>query len=277
MLVGARNNILLSGILVSLVCMIGFVLILAGLLSGEYHIDDTTFNTYQYWWFMYEGVHQNNYHYVFVIIGLSLLLVFSFSMSIIFRSLFKRIASAEVFFFSLFICSLSIESLRLLSLFFHLVWNFNLTGLITSRIVYFGRFFGLLCFFFSSLYSIEVKYQKYGNLLGGAVILSIIIAYIVPFDTSEFLSTFLYKLGDESGVCMIYSGLSIIIVINFIVATIIRQKRFLGIVVASLLILAGYTALLFISGPLPLVLEFLALLGGTILFYVQMGKIYFWY
>jgi hypothetical protein len=276
MLIGIRNNILLTGILLSLIFIAGFSLFLYAIFSADRTVDDTIFEEHHYWWFVYGEVKENNYFFISVIIGLAILLVFSFSFGLAFRSLFKRIASPEVFFFSLFLSLLSLESFRLLNLFFRLSWNFVFPGIICSRIVYFGRFFGLLCFLLSSLYSIEVKYQKYGNLLGVAFILSIILTYIVPLDSSVFLSTFLYKLGDEMGVFIIYFGLSFIILINFIVATIMRQRRFIYIVIASIFILVGRDFFSFNINPLTLVLGFISILSGTILFYVQMGKIYLW-
>ncbi|MBN2443314.1 MAG: hypothetical protein JXJ04_18280 [Spirochaetales bacterium] len=276
MLLTVRNNILFAGIIISCIILCCIIISIYLFATSEILFPGKLEFKLQYWWFLYSDEAVNSGFLLDSIINITIFLIFCFIAGIIFRRLFKKIASPEIFFYAVFLFSFSFEGFRVFLLYIQLGMPVYL-GLLFSRIVIFGRFFGLMAIFLSSLYALEIKFQKFGTLLGGALILSLIIAYIVPMDSSTILSQLIYKPGDELSIFIANIALGFFALVNFFVAAINRNKRFLYIILASLLIICGRELFLFIVGPVTGSAGLTLLFVGTYLFYRHMDRIYLWF
>ena len=86
--------------------------------------------------------------------------IFAFTAGLILRNLFQKIASPEIFFFSLAILSLSFTSVRSLLLIEGFPdYPIYLSETIT-RAVYFGKIITVLCLFTSGLFSTGISFIK---------------------------------------------------------------------------------------------------------------------
>lgn len=276
MVLNVRNNILLAGIFISFIILCSILMSLYLFVNSEILFPSKFEFKLQYWWFIYSDSPVTPGFLLDSIINITIFLLFCFIAGLIFRRLFKKIASPEIFFYAVFLFSFSFEGFRVFLLYIELGMPVYL-GLLFSRIVIFGRFFGLMAIFLSSLYALEIKYQKFGTLLGGALVLSLIIAYIVPMDSSVILSQLMYKPGDELSIFIANISLGFFAIVNFLVAAIKRNKRFFYIILASLLILLGRELFLFIAGPVTGSAGLAFLFVGTFLFYRHIDRIYLWF
>lgn len=276
MLVSVRNNILLAGIIISFLIFCGILYSLCLFVTSDVLFPGKLMVKPQYWWFFYKEAPEEPGFLLNSIINITIFLLFCFIAGIIFRRLYSKIASPEIFFYAVFLFSFSFEGFRVFFLYIQLGMPVFF-GLLFTRIVIFGRFFGLISIFLSSLYSLEIKYQNFGVLMGVVLTLSLIAAYIIPLDSSTILSQLIYKPGDEMSFFLANISLGLFAIINFLVAAYQRNKRFLYITLASLIIFGGRELFLFTTGPVTGSAGICLLFIGTFLFYKQMDRIYLWY
>jgi len=202
--------------------------------------------------------------------------VFAFSIitSLLLFHYFKKKISPEIFFFILFILSLSLQTIRLFQ--FQLI-SLDLSpyfGVIVTRVFYFFRLFGLFCFFASSLFPIGVKFQKFGTILLSIFLLSFTISTLVPIDPTNINSDFLYKISDSTSILIMILSIRLLTIVNFTRAAITsKSKSYLMILIASALIITG-EELLFIN-PFPLA-SFILILIGTIFYSRSVYNFYLW-
>ena len=230
-----------------------------------------------FWWLRYGSAPAAYAGLTWDIAGLFALLLVCLVAGIVLRRLYHRTASAEVFFIIFFLCSLALEALR--------IWNglFLLEVLplsistIGTRIVYFGRIFGLVCLLFGSVYAVEIRFKRFGVLLLCSIFLSLVFAYVLPLDSSVILSNFLYRLGDERSTLLFVLVLQIAIGLNFFIAGLKRQQRgFVFAAISVLLMLAGRDLLLFQISLFSLIAGELVFVAGLGLFSRQMRRLYLW-
>lgn len=276
MLVGFRKNILIGGLLFSLLLIIILISAIYFLFASGFNFNDFSLLKSNTWWFTYEFL-SSQYIHIWAFLSIFLILVFILISGIMLRILFKKTASPELFFYTIFLFSFSFESFRILNIFFYFYQTPLYFCIFNSRLVYFGRIFGILSIFCSSLYAVEIKYQKFNILISVSILLALILAYSLPMDSTILLTNFLYRLGDEVGIFFLNYAFVFFIILNFLIAAIKRQKRFFYIVLAVFIVLSGRELLFFIANPAMIIINLFLIAGGTILFSRQIDKIYLWF
>jgi hypothetical protein len=271
---GYRNNILTAGIVLMSVMLIAYFVTLilivftgwAGFEQIFHKIEDqasaeTRSSWYHLW---YSG-------------GLFLLILICFFSCTVLKRLYQRTASAEIFFFMFFLFSISFEVIWLWSGVAIVTGAPVFLGILLSKILLFGRFFGLISLLFSSLYAIEMSYQKFPILMLSPVLISLALTYTLPIDSSALTNNFLYKLGDIKSHWIVTIVLEIVTILNFLIAAYKREKpSFAWIALGVLLILLGREMLIFMHSPLPIAISILLAIIGIWLFSRQIYRIYLW-
>jgi hypothetical protein len=210
-------------------------------------------------------------------LGLLILLLFSLSTNMALRNLYIKTSSLEVFFLFLFLLSLTLESLRGLATLPHSLNAPLYIRNILSRSVYWGRVFGLLCLFTSSLYGVGFKYSNHSALVIALLFISLVLGSILPLDITAIQGELLYKLGDRKGYMFLSYTLGLLLIINFLAAAFIRSsKRFLIIALAGLLLLVGRELVFLSLQPLFFLPGLVLLVLGTLIFSRQIGLFYLW-
>lgn len=210
-------------------------------------------------------------------LGLLILLLFSLSTNMALRNLYIKTSSLEVFFLFLFLLSLTLESLRGLAALPHSLNAPLYIRNILSRSVYWGRVFGLLCLFTSSLYGVGLKYSNHSALVITLLFISLVLGSILPLDITTIQGELLYKLGDRKGYMFLSYTLGLLLIINFLAAAFIRSsKRFLIIALAGLLLLVGRELVFLSLQPLFFLPGLVLLVLGILIFSRQIGLFYLW-
>lgn len=209
------------------------------------------------------------------LVGIAALVFISVLMNLGVRSRYRRTDSPELLFVMLFCLSLCPEVWRLGNLLFPALGLPRYLSVLVTRVVLFSRFFGLLCLLASSLYAAGMNYTRYPILIGGTVVLAFTLAGILPLDTSIYEATFLYKLGDRQGYLFILTILAVVMTIDFLIAARVRgSSRFVVVAGACVFLFGGRELLQQGVAPLPIVLGFVLLVAGAVVFVRQVVVFY---
>jgi hypothetical protein len=210
-------------------------------------------------WFIHDQVPIGS---VWSIASTVVLTFFGFFAFVVLRVFFKKIGQAEVFFFSLFIFSFLLDSLRLVIINLKYFSFSPLFGIFLSRTVLGSRIFGLLCLFLSGLYALDFQYQKFEIIISVSAFVSFLFAFILPFDPQVFMTNGLYKLSNEQDFFILYLVIVVFISINSI--TTIARGRTLLIPVGIWGLLVSTEILFFSLSPLSFGIGTILLLGSFI-------------
>ena len=276
MLVGFRNIILAGGMLFILLLLAGLFLGLYLLFAGNFSLADFSALQSNVWWFTYENLAEDS-AYLWALVSIITIFVLILCAGFVLRILFRKTAAPELFFFIIFLFTFAFEGLRVLNILFYFYKVPLYLEVFNSRFVYFGRIFGVFMLFCASLYAVEMKYQKFNIVIGVFALAALLLAYLLPLDPSILLTNFLYRLGDESSFFFINFAIALFSILNFLVAAVKRQGRFLPIMFAVLSVLGGRELLFYTLNPWMLAAGLALVCGGIIVFSKQIDKIYLWF
>jgi hypothetical protein len=137
---------------------------------------------------------------------------------------FRKTTAPEMLFFAMFVLSLGLEVWKL----GHIVFVFESLpahlAVNITRIVHFGRLFGMLCLFVSTLYLTGIDYQQTGVALNMAALITLTIVYVMPVDHLVLHPNLVHKIGDESMMQMVMLVLQLLSIANVTYA-VAYQKR----------------------------------------------------
>ena len=199
-----------------------------------------------------------------------LLLVFIFF-------LFEKTHALEISFFSLFIFSLSIESLQLL---FPLQVRYPLLTVFMAsiaRIIFFFRFGACLALLTSSLFAHKTFTRETGSIVFLLSFVAFALSHTIPIDTVHTLSFFLfsrsyrYLLYSFSGIICVLAVLSFLSV--GIYRSIIEYRK---AAIRLLIMLIAYTVLLYSGSCFFTLLGIAVLLAGGFFFLKAIHQFYLW-
>lgn len=192
------------------------------------------------------------------------------------RVYFKKTTSVEIFFFSFFILSLSFESLRVLQIVLHYQNTSILFGILVTRLIFFGRFFGLLCLFFSGLFTTWLEFQRVGIVLSISFLIPLLLSLVIPVGT-DIQPDLLYSLGNRWDLRIFEVAVEFFSVMNFfIAASIIRARDYAWMGAGILLLLIGREMTLTFMGIPALLIGTASLLSGSVLFGGKTHSLYLW-
>jgi hypothetical protein len=266
----ASRNVLLFLFFIIAIGLFGFSILNTALL-GFAAAQGTDFGFFEShaFWFIHDQVPGGS---VWSIAGAVILAFFGFFAFVVLRVFFKKIGQAEVFFFSLFIFSFLLESLRLVVInfqFFSLSPDF---GIFMSRVVWGSRIFGLLSLLLSGLYALDFQYQKFEIVMAVMVSISFLFAFVLPCDPQVLLTNGLYKLSNEHDFFIIYFVIIFFISITNIIT--LTRGRTLIIPVGIAGILLAREILIFSLSPFWLGLGVILLLGSFIVAFKGFGSLF---
>jgi hypothetical protein len=146
-----------------------------------------------------------------------------------------------------------------------------------SRIILFGRYFGLFSLFTASVYAVGLKAQKQRNIITIIAVITLIIILGVPVDTQAWDSSLNMITGYTSMFRLIETGAFLITTISFFIAAWLRSSRdFIFIGAGAVLALLGRNILLSAGTWVGLPAGLLFLVIGTWLICTSLHKIYLW-
>jgi hypothetical protein len=207
---------------------------------------------------------------------LGMVLYSLFSIVLLYR-FFEKTQSPEIIFVGFFAASFLAEVLRLI---LPLGWAHEIPSLyllIATRIMLFGRYFGIFSLFTASVYAVSFEAQRQRNVIIIVIVISLIIALGIPVDTQVWDSSLVMIHGINSMCRLIEIGIFIVTVISFFVAVWSRGSReFIYIGIGTILAFVGRAILLGADTWAGLPGGMLFLIIGTWLICTKLHKIYLW-
>ncbi len=168
-------------------------------------------------------------------------------------------------FTTVFLFSLGLECLRAGTALLYAVDGPVSVAIMLTRVMYWGRFTGLLGLLVASLYCIDMKLQKFTILAGAVFIVSFAMAAYIPMDRTVFLSQLTWKLGDEQGVWFVNTMIGILVVLTGGAGALIRRDAAAILRAAGLaLFIVSRELLFFATRPTLLGAGLGALLAGIV-------------
>jgi hypothetical protein len=209
--------------------------------------------------------------------GILVLVLYSFLTIILNFYFFEKTKSPEILFVVFFAASFSIEALRL-TLPLGLVYEFpSLYALTASRVILFGRFFGIFSLFTASIYGAGYEMQRQRYVVIIITVTSLLIAMGIPIDTQTWDSGLNMVTGYTSMFRLIDAGTFLITAISFFIAAWSRGPRgYIFIGVGSVLVFLGRNILLNSDTWAGLPAGIPLLVVGTWLICTNLHRIYLW-
>ena len=203
--------------------------------------------------------------------------LFAFSAGITLRNLFQKIASPEIFFFSIAVLSLSFTAVRSLLIIENIAdYPVYLSETIT-RTVYFGKIITVLSLFTSGLFSTGTTFKKQESFLVLIVLIAIVLSSAIPIDRLEKDIILLQGTGSEYGINIVFIILQVFAVLNFLAGGVKNNNHDYLFLAAGVGMVSLGNEILFklIPGWISIT-ALLLLFGGTFLFGYKIHKIYQW-
>jgi hypothetical protein len=202
---------------------------------------------------------------------------YSFISIILIYYFFEKTQSPEILFFGFFVISLSFEIARiaipLKSAFFFPARYF----ITASRVLLFGRYFGLFSFFAAGVYAAGFDVQKQKNVFLMLILAAMIIAFNVPIDSLVWDSTLKMLNAYGSMFIMVDLGILAVTAITFFISSYIREsKSYIYIGIGGLLVFIGRSILLGSDTWITLIPGLLILIAGTWLVCSKLHREYLW-
>ncbi|MDR2768631.1 MAG: hypothetical protein LBB82_09950 [Treponema sp.] len=206
-----------------------------------------------------------------------LAVVYALFASILIYFFFEKTQSQEILFFGLFTISFVFEILRF-TIPLQRLYPFPAVFLILgARLLIFGRFFGVLSLFASSVYAAGPEMQKQGSVIFAVVIATLIVALGVPVDGLSWDSSLAMISAYGSMFRLAENAILFISVLNFLVSAYTKgTKEYRSIAAGTVCVALGRSML--INGDtwaLPLA-ALVLLAGGTCLIAARLHQIYLW-
>lgn len=243
MTLAVRNAIFRTGAFIAAAMLIAFTLIGYQLISGPDGLPD---NEWPHRWLVWSwSVPPADLVASLVAIGIVGLL--AVALLVVASRVFRRVSSAELYFFVLFVLSLSVEQLRLVQLYLLEVDVAPVYGMLLTRAVIVARIGGAFSLFASSLYALGIEYPRTGTLTLILGVLALVFVYLIPVDTVTIWATMLRPVAGQSGLELTLAAIGLMTMSNYIIAG-ARGHRDRGLLIgiAAVLVVAGTQVLWFV-------------------------------
>jgi hypothetical protein len=191
--------------------------------------------------------------------------------------LFEKTQSQEILFFSLFVVSMAVESIRIIVP-LKVLYDFPaLYCVMAARILVFSRYFGLFSLFASGVCAAGLETQKQRNTVIVILLTALAIAMGIPVDGLSWDSALIMLTGYTTMFTIVEGGLLLFTVISFFIAAYNRSSRdYIFIGIGTLLAFAGRNILLYADAWLSPFPALAVLAAGTWFFCTRLHQIYLW-
>ncbi|MDR2144784.1 MAG: hypothetical protein LBP29_10490 [Treponema sp.] len=202
---------------------------------------------------------------------------YTLAVSILIYFFFEKTQSPEILFFGLFTLSFTFEVLRFMLPLKQLYGFSGLFLIVGARVLFFGRFFGVLSLFASSLYAAGFDLQKQGTVVIAIAIATLIVSLGLPVDGFSWDTNLVMVSGYTVILRLAETGILVISVISFFAAAYIRGSReYLAAGLGAFLVFAGRDLLVNADTWLTPVPGFVMLCAGTWLISAKLHQVYLW-
>ena len=196
---------------------------------------------------------------------------------IVLHRFFRKSTSPEIFFFLSFLLTLGFEASRGGTLLLLHAGTPAYYGEMLTRVLFFGKFFGLLLLFSGGLLATGVQYQKHEMILGLCFIGSFAFAFAVPIDNSVLDAGLRYGAGIRWEISIITLFIEGFTIVNFVLARFLNtgdERTWMA--VGAAIIILGRELLFSTTNPVVAAAAFALFCAGIILFGTKTHSLYMW-
>ncbi len=204
-------------------------------------------------------------------------LIFSIATVLVLYFSFRRTASAEVFFFILFVISMSFDSLKMLHILFDVVMIPPYFGTLVTRAIYFGKSLGTLSLFACGVFSVSTSHERLELVLTSGLLLAFALSVGLPVDITTRQPHFVMTTGYEHELSIITYVLYGFALVSFLLAAYRTQsKDYLLVGLGVLMVMAGREILYYRTDGLSIIVAFVLLVAGAALFGERIHEVHLW-
>lgn len=276
MTLAARNTILVIGVILTSLALIAFAVAGYALLFGPYADEDLSVPRTQTWFGAQWEVGPLSAYRSLAAIGLvGLVSVAGVAIS---ARLFRRVSSAEIYFMTLFLMTLSVELVRIGQPLVEVADLPVFVSVLITRIVLFGRLVGAFSLFAAGIYSAGADYPRIGTVTALLALLSFLIVYFVPVDSERLNATFVHVIGGREGIDLMLGFLSVGTIVNYAIAWWRgHRERGASIALAITAVVIGKLLVLHVPALVPLGIGLGLLTAGAASFILVNRSYFLWY
>ncbi len=190
---------------------------------------------------------------------------------------FRKTVSAEIFFFSFWVASLSFEVLRL-AIYVMAARDFpDSFQLAATKVLLGARYAGTLSIFMSGVYAAGLRNEKHGGNILVILAASVGLAVMMPIDAGTYLHTLELKPGYRSLDTWFFYLLGFMSVLNYLGSIHVRGEKSFGyIALACAASIAGARFLASSWNPWLVASGFILACAGSWLFVSRLHEYYLW-
>ena len=248
------RNILL--IILAVVSAVGPAVLLQGLAAGRLILDSQALTE---------------------IISTAVLTLFVTTVCIIIFISFRNTASFEIFFYYLFIFSFVFDIFKLTDLIVQSHSALIVNIMLPTRLVYYGRFMGTLALLCAGLFATGLEYQKMGIATLITFILPAALVMVLPVDSTSVVPGGTMEIGKFQEIIVIIALLSLIAVLNFVIAGLKNENNVYFTIAGGVFIAAaGREIIFYLRTSVFQGSGFVLLLAGTIILGRTIHRLYLW-
>ncbi|MCL2068110.1 MAG: hypothetical protein FWG99_11695 [Treponema sp.] len=276
MTLSERNAFFKAGIILALLCLIMVFIASFYILPAYSSLDTENIRRSDGILQFFTGrILKNSFYAVHT--ALSAAVIYSLISIILIYYFFEKTQAAEILFIALFSISLSLEALRLvvpLNAIFEIT---SLYRLMASRILLFGRFFGIFSLFTGSICAAGLEMQKPRNVILTVIVVTLVITLGTPIDIHAWNSGLNMIFGYNSLFRLVETTILIITVISFFIAANSNgSKEYVFVGLGTFLALIGRNFLISTDNWAGAIPGILLLSTGTWFICTRLRKIYMW-
>ena len=202
---------------------------------------------------------------------------YSFIAIILIYNFFKKTQCPEILFIGFFVLSMLFELARIV-IPLGIISPFpSMYRIAASRVLFFGRYFGLFSLFAASVYAAKLDAQKQQNIFLILVLTTLVITLNVPIDSLSWDSTFMLWNGYMSMFLMVELGILAVTILTFFISAYTQSSRsYVYIGIGVFLLLVGRNMLIYSDTWITPVPGLIFLIVGTWLVCSRLHLEYLW-
>ena len=212
-----------------------------------------------------------------ILVSLFSVVSFCIAAVVIFYFSFRKTTAPEMFFFIVFLISLSFDSLKATQAFITIKGVAPYYAGLMTRTVYFGKYLGTMCILVSGLFAHNTEYQRMEIYLGVALLLAFILSYAVPVDFTTLKPNLVSAIGYEEELFIINVLFLAFGIMNYLYSALReRSKSHLLMALGLTAVIVGRELVFYLDNSIALIFAFLLLIGGSTLFGERTREVHLW-
>ena len=190
---------------------------------------------------------------------------------------FRKTVSAEIFFFSFWLCTLSLESLRFVHLFLALSGKADSILAIVNKLYMGGHFLGYMAIFISGLYAAGMRNERQFSVMAACAAISVALAAILPVNTGIWEQKLMFKVGYGQLIEGFSLSVILITIANYLIAVRVRgDKAYYYIALGIAAVTAGSHFVGLDSSPTLSLASMLTMSLGSVIYIYKLHYFYLW-